>query len=26
AQWAALYGVIKITQLADWHPNDKGGT
>ncbi|MGI0792688.1 hypothetical protein ACRCO4_21050, partial [Pseudomonas aeruginosa] len=24
AQWAALYGVIKITQLADWHPNDKG--
>lgn len=25
AQWAALYGVIKITQLADWHPNDKGG-
>ncbi|NBF06979.1 hypothetical protein GV819_32455 [Pseudomonas sp. Fl5BN2] len=25
AQWAALYGVIKITQLADWHPGDKGG-
>ncbi|MDP4573499.1 esterase/lipase family protein [Pseudomonas sp. BNK-6] len=25
AQWAALYGVIKIAQLADWHPDDKGG-
>ncbi|MEQ6352898.1 esterase/lipase family protein [Ralstonia pseudosolanacearum] len=23
AQWAALYGIIKITQLADWHPNDQ---
>ncbi|MEN5095212.1 hypothetical protein ABE458_31495 [Pseudomonas protegens] len=24
AQWAALYGVIKIAQLADWHPDDQG--
>ena len=25
SQWAALYGVIKIAQLANWHPGDKGG-
>ncbi|NBF06993.1 hypothetical protein GV819_32530 [Pseudomonas sp. Fl5BN2] len=24
-QWAALSDVIKITQLADWHLDDKGG-
>ncbi|WP_354686989.1 hypothetical protein [Cupriavidus necator] len=23
AQWASLYGIMKIAQLADWHPNDQ---
>lgn len=26
AQWAAIFGVIKIAQLADWHPSDKART
>ncbi|HCQ47592.1 MAG TPA: hypothetical protein DIW53_12790 [Achromobacter sp.] len=26
AQWAAIFGVIKIAQLADWHPSDKEQT
>ncbi|MBX9432483.1 hypothetical protein KY487_24980, partial [Ralstonia pseudosolanacearum] len=23
AQWAALYGIIRIAQSANWHPNDQ---
>ncbi|MGA3703919.1 esterase/lipase family protein [Ralstonia nicotianae] len=23
AQWATLYGIVKIAQLADWHPSDQ---
>jgi hypothetical protein len=23
AQWATLYGIMKVAQLADWHPNDQ---
>jgi len=26
AQWAAIFGVIKIAQLADWHPSEKART
>jgi len=26
AQWAALFAVIKIAQLADWHPSNKART
>lgn len=26
AQWAAIFSVIKIAQLADWHPSDRRKT
>ncbi|WP_417224575.1 esterase/lipase family protein [Achromobacter spanius] len=26
AQWAAMFSIIKIAQLANWHPTDRGKT